>query len=191
MSRWTTPASWACWSASVICGTKSRASRWVIEPSDQELPQARPLHVFHHQAVEVLRLADVEHRHDERVPQLRERARLAEEPLLERVIGLEVGPDDLDGDEPVQERLAALVDHPHAAVAQQFHHFQVGEARGQLRGRGRRVPRRRSSRRPAGCGWTCRRTPSPRRPPRRASSTRRRPRSRPRAPRRALHRSRR
>ena len=38
----------------------------------QELPQARPFHVFHHQAVEVARLADVEHRDDERVPQLRD-----------------------------------------------------------------------------------------------------------------------
>ena len=86
----------------------------------QELPQARPLHIFHHQAVELLRLVDVEHRHDERVPQLRERARLAEEPLLEGVIGLEVGPDDLDGDKPVQERLPTLVDHPHAAMTQQL-----------------------------------------------------------------------
>ena len=111
----------------------------MIEPVPvQELPQACPFHIFHHQAVEVFRLADVEHRHDERVPQLRERARLAEEPLLECVIGLEVGPDDLDGNEPVQERLAALVDHPHAALTQQFRHLQVGEPRGQLRGRGRR-----------------------------------------------------
>ena len=68
-------------------------------------------------------------------------ARLAEEPLLEAVIGLEVGPDDLDGDEPVQERLAALVDDPHAALTQQLDHFQVGEPRSQLRGRRRREPR--------------------------------------------------
>ena len=80
------------------------------------------------------------------MPQLRERPRLAEEPLLEGVISLEVGPDDLDGDEPVQERLAALVDDPHAAVTQQFHHFQVGEPRGQLRGRGRRELRLRIDR---------------------------------------------
>ena len=53
--------------------------------------------------------------------------RLAEKTLLEGVIGLEVGPDDLDGDEPVQERLAALVDEPHAAVTQQLHHFEVGK----------------------------------------------------------------
>jgi hypothetical protein len=104
------------------------------------LPQAGPFHIFHHQAVEVSRLADVEHGHDERVPQLRERARLAEEPLLECVIGVEVGPDDLDGDESVQERLAALVDDPHSGLAQQFHHFQVGEARGQFCGRRWREP---------------------------------------------------
>ena len=106
----------------------------------QELPQAGPLDVFHHQAKEVTRLADVEHRRDERVPQLRERSRLAQEPVLECVIGLEVGPDDLDGDEPVQERLTALVDDPHPAMPQQLHHLQIGEARGQLRGRGQHEP---------------------------------------------------
>ena len=106
----------------------------------QQLPQAYPFHILHDQAVEVIRFVDVENRHDKRVPQLRERARLTEEPLLECIIGPEVGPDDLDGDKPVQERLASLVDDAHSALAQQFRHFQVGEARGQFRGRGRREP---------------------------------------------------
>src|SRR5271166_6968259 len=75
---------------------------------EQELPQVYSFHILHHQAVEIIRLLDVENRHDKRMPQLRERARLAEEPLLECVIWLEVGPDDLDGNEPVQKRLAAL-----------------------------------------------------------------------------------
>ena len=33
----------------------------------QKLPQARSFHIFHHQAVEVFRPADVENRHDKRV----------------------------------------------------------------------------------------------------------------------------
>ena len=51
-------------------------------PLLQKLPEARPLHVFHHQAIEIPRLLDVEHRHNERMTQLRQRTPLAEEPLL-------------------------------------------------------------------------------------------------------------
>ena len=71
-------------------------------PLLQKLPEARPLHVFHHQAIEIPCPVHVEHRHDERVTQLRQRTPLAEEPLLKRAVGLQLWPDDLDGHEPVQ-----------------------------------------------------------------------------------------
>src|SRR5947209_8354215 len=79
-------------------------------------------------------ICSVEYGHDIGMTQLRERARLAKEPLPEIVVALEFGPDHLDGDEPIEERLSPLVDHPHAAVAEQLEHFKARQARVQLLG---------------------------------------------------------
>src|SRR5258708_21490763 len=68
---------------------------------------------------------------------------------MKRLVVLKVGPQHLDGHGPIEERLAALVDHAHAAVAEDFEYLQVADPGGQLRGgrkregRSWKVPRRR------------------------------------------------
>ena len=86
-------------------------------PIDQQLPQAGAFHEFHDDVVKLVGLADVEHRDDVGMSQLGQRPRLADEPLLKLAVGLVVGPEDLDGHVPVEQRLTAFVDGTHPALA--------------------------------------------------------------------------
>jgi hypothetical protein len=75
-------------------------------------------------------LSNVEYRHDVGMSEPGQRPRLPEEPLLKLAVGLVVGPENLDGDMPVEKRLTALVDDTHSPLAQQLDHFEVGNLPG-------------------------------------------------------------
>ena len=104
----------------------------------QQLPQRHPVHVLHQQVVKPVRLAEIMHGHDVRVVQPRQRLGLAREPLGELRVRSLLRREDLQRHQPVQLRLARLIDHPHPAAAEAFEDFQLREVLGDLLRFGRR-----------------------------------------------------
>jgi hypothetical protein len=68
--------------------------------------------------------------------QLRQRARFAKEVLL-RLLVVEVGADQFDGDRAIEKRLPPLVNDAHSAVAEHLGHLQIGKTGRQFIGRRR------------------------------------------------------
>ena len=76
------------------------------------------IEVLHDEIGDAVLLADVVQRADMRVIELRNRPCLAVEPVTKLRIGRQRFREDLDGDGPVETRIAGLVDLAHAAFAQ-------------------------------------------------------------------------
>ena len=104
----------------------------------QQLAQAHPVHVLHQEIVNPVRLAELVERDDVRMIQPGQRLGLAGEPFGERRVLPDAGRQDLEGDQAVEFLLAGLIDGAHAALADQFQDFQLGEERRQFRHRRRR-----------------------------------------------------
>ncbi len=97
-----------------------------VDPAGlQQLAKALPVHVLHHDVVEGAGLAEVVDPDDVLVRQLRERTRLAREPLGEAGLLAELGPQDLERDPAVELLLPRLVDRAHAALADPSHDLQI------------------------------------------------------------------
>ena len=73
------------------------------------------------------RLASLEHRDDVRVVDARRGARLAHEPLSERLVLAEVRGEDLQGDQAAEAEVEGTVDDGHAATADPFLDLVPGE----------------------------------------------------------------
>ncbi len=84
---------------------------------------------LHHEEGGAVLLPDVEQRADVGVIQLRDRARLALEPLAELRSGGDLRGQRLDGDAAIEPRVAGLVDLAHAAGAQRADDFIRTETR--------------------------------------------------------------
>ena len=146
MSRWTTPWSWAYCSASQICGTMARASCGRELARVQQPPQVHAVDKLHEEVVEGPsaalgragdpssrqargdgRLAEIVDRDDVRMAEHGHRPGFAGEPLGEGRVLADLRREDLQRHQPVEPLLAGLVDHAHAAPADQFQDLQVGK----------------------------------------------------------------
>ena len=105
----------------------------------QQLPQRHAVHEFHQQVVKPVRLAEIVHGDDVRVAQPRQRLGFAQEALGELRVGALLRREDLQRDEPVQLRLARLIDHAHAAAPEAFQDFQLRKVPGDFGRRRRRL----------------------------------------------------
>ena len=94
------------------------------------LAQVYAVHELHQQVEEPAGLAEVMDGDDVRVVQPRQHAGLAVESLGEGGVGGQRLRQELERDEAVQLRLARLVHHPHAAVADEFEYLQLREGGG-------------------------------------------------------------
>jgi hypothetical protein len=63
-----------------------------------------------------------------------QRLGFVEEASLGIRVAAEIGADELDGDGAIEERLSALVDDSHPAVAEDLGHFEIGQPSRQLLG---------------------------------------------------------
>ena len=80
--------------------------------------------------------------------ELRQRAGFAGEALGKIQVAAGTRRQDFQRDEPVQRRLARLIDRAHAALADEFEDFELGKKFGEV-GNGGRRERRRAGRRAA------------------------------------------
>jgi hypothetical protein len=94
----------------------------------QPVRQRLAVEQLHDEERRAVVLADVVQRTDVRVGQLRDRARFAIEARAELRVRGQRGRQDLDGDGPVEPRVAGLVDFAHAARANGAEDFVRTEA---------------------------------------------------------------
>ena len=81
--------------------------------------QRRANEVLHHQVkLALVRLADIVDIDDVRVVDAVRGLRLAKHPGAQMRLGTEVGTDQLDRDDAVDEHMAGTIDEPHASLAQ-------------------------------------------------------------------------
>ena len=117
MSRWTMPSSCANCSASQICGTMASASFGRKPARPLQLAQVRAVHKFHDEKLQSARLAKIMHGDDVGMDQPGQRARFAVEPLGKTRAARGLRRQDFQRHQPVQRRLARLIDRAHAALA--------------------------------------------------------------------------
>ncbi len=98
--------------------------RAFVEPSGQRFPFEK----LHHQELDAVLMADVVERADVRVAQRRDALRLALEALAEPRVKRQRCRQDFDGDDPVEARVASLVDLAHAAGPERRDDFIGAEA---------------------------------------------------------------
>ncbi len=117
-----------------------------------DLPQVPAVHKFHHQVVQGAGLPKIMHRDDVRVVQAGQGAGFAVEPFGKASVARCGRRQNLQRDQPIQGRLARLIDSPHAALADELKHFELGKQLREVRNRRRHKPRR-APRRPARCPY--------------------------------------
>jgi hypothetical protein len=133
-SRWTTPARCAVSSAAAIldCDREGLVER------EYAFLQARgerlALEVLHHEELEAVLAAHVEQRADVWVAERRDHPCFAVETVSELGIGSEIRREDLDGDGPVETRVAGAIDLAHAARAQRDRDFIGAKPSARLEG---------------------------------------------------------
>src|SRR5262249_30228668 len=88
---------------------------------------------------------EIVHGDDVRMIEPGQRPGLARETLGERWVARYLWRQDLDRDQAIELRLPGLVDRPHAPLAEQGQHLELGEVPGQLGRRGGHEPGRRGS----------------------------------------------
>jgi hypothetical protein len=101
------------------------------------LAEIHPVHKLHDEVVERADVAEVVNGDDAGMIQFRERPGFASEALRERGVATRFRGQDFQRDDPIELRLAGLVNDAHAAAANQFQDFELGKVLGQL-GRCRR-----------------------------------------------------
>jgi hypothetical protein len=79
-----------------------------------------PRHVFHHDEVDIVFRAGIEHGDEIGMREPRGRERLTAEPLDERAVVGQPAPQDLDGDRPVQDSVGGQIDLGHPAPAEEL-----------------------------------------------------------------------
>ena len=120
-SRCTTPWRWAWWSARATCATSGSAVRQSRGPASRQVGEGLPPQQLERdeQRAGGRVAAHVVDHDDARVLQRGRDAGLGQEALLEdpRRLPLRGRLDDLEGDGPVEGRVARLVDDPHGPAA--------------------------------------------------------------------------
>ena len=96
-------------------------------PGAQAVAQRGALNKFAHQETRAVRLAGVEDRHDARMPELGGTAGLAQESVHVLLARQVARARDLDGDDPIQFRVAGLADRAECANADLFDQFILAE----------------------------------------------------------------
>ena len=117
-SRWTTPARCAAWTAHASVMISSAAGRGRLGRASQPLCQTAPLEQFEREVGEFVDLSDVIDLHDVGVAEPRDGLGLNPEPIesVRSVPG--IATDHLQGDQAVEQGLARLEDHTHAAMTE-------------------------------------------------------------------------
>jgi len=97
--------------------------RTAASAAGQPLGEGLTLEIFEHEEVDTALVADVVERADVRVIERRDRARLAVEALAQlRICGEGLG-QHLDGDRPIEPRIARPIDLAHPAGADGADYF--------------------------------------------------------------------
>ena len=89
------------------------------------LAQVDAVDVFHRQPEVAAAFAEIMDRHDVRMAEFRQGPRLPREALREPGIVLQPGQQDLQGNQPVELRLARLVNNPHPAATDAFEDLEL------------------------------------------------------------------
>ena len=96
-------------------------------PAPEQLPQGQAIHELHQQIIAPLHLAKIIHRDNLRVIEPGQGARLALEPLGELGITLLFRRQELQRHQPIQPRLARLINRAHAAATEKANDLEVRE----------------------------------------------------------------
>lgn len=97
-----------------------------------ELPQVRAVHELHDEVVQPVGLPKIEDGDDVLVAQFGQRAGFAREAFGKRRIGTDLRRQDLYRHQPIQPRLARLVNRTHPAFTQQLDDLKLRKVLGQL-----------------------------------------------------------